>query len=189
MELKAIKKKYEANGFVVIKNFISKTEMKKAKKQLLLFSKKYRSKKRNINYTNKKINSIHDMDSWNWIKELKKRKNLKKLISNLMNCKPKNFGSEFFAKPALIGLKSPAHQDNFYWSINNQKGLTIWISFNKANRSNGGVYYYSGSHKLGLLKHKPSFAPGSSQTISNKKKLKNLEKKSPEFKHWRLHNT
>ena len=109
------------------------------------------------------------MDSWNWIKELKKRKNLKKLISNLMNCKPKNFGSEFFAKPALIGLKSPAHQDNFYWSINNQKGLTIWISFNKANRSNGGVYYYSGSHKLGLLKHKPSFAPGSSQTISNKK--------------------
>ena len=42
MELKAIKKKYETNGFVVIKNFISKTEMKKAKKQLLLFSKKYR---------------------------------------------------------------------------------------------------------------------------------------------------
>ena len=120
MKLEAIKEKYEANGFVVIKNFISKTEMKKAKKQLLLFSRKYRSKKkRNINYTSKKINSIHDMDGWSWIKELKKRKNLKKLISNLMNSKPKNFGSEFFAKPARIGLKSPAHQDNFYWSINN----------------------------------------------------------------------
>ena len=45
MKLEAIKEKYEANGFVVIKNFISKTEMKKAKKQLLLFSRKYRSKK------------------------------------------------------------------------------------------------------------------------------------------------
>ena len=52
--------------------------MKKAKKQLLLFSRKYRSKKRNINYTSKKINSIHDMDGWSWIKELKKRK-LKKI--------------------------------------------------------------------------------------------------------------
>ena len=80
MKLEAIKEKYEANGFVVIKNFISKTEMKNMLKNNCLFSRKYRSKKkRNINYTSKKINSIHDMDSWNWIKELKKRKKLKKI--------------------------------------------------------------------------------------------------------------
>lgn len=171
MKINEIKKDYDKNGFVVIKNFILKPEMANAKKKLKSFSKKYKTiKRRNINFSNKKINSIHDMDDWIWVKKLKRKKNLRNLVSVLMKSNPKNFGSEFFAKPAKVGLKSPAHQDNFYWCINNQRGLTIWISFNKADKNNGGVYYYSGSHKLGLLKHKPSFAPGSSQTVSSKKK-------------------
>ena len=38
------------------------------------------------------------------------------------------------------------------------------------------MYYYSSSHKLGLVKHEPSFGKGTSQTIKNKKIFKNFKK-------------
>ena len=132
-----------------------------------------------MNLTNKKINSIHNMEDWIWIKKLRKDKTIIKIIKTLIKERAKNFGSEFFAKPARHGLKSPVHQDNFYWSLsplNKNKGLTIWISLNKSDKRNGGVFYFKGSHKIGLLNHVPSHAPGSSQTVKNLKMLKDLQK-------------
>ena len=70
-----------------------------------------------MNLTNKKINSIHNMEDWIWIKKLRKDKTIIEIIKTLIKERAKNFGSEFFAKPARHGLKSPVHQDNFYWSL------------------------------------------------------------------------
>ena len=59
----------------------------------------------------------------------------------------------------------------------NKKALNAWIACSKANFKNGGVYYYSGTHKEGLKKHILSKEPGSSQKIPKKylnKKIKNL---------------
>ena len=57
----------------------------------------------------------------------------------------------------------------------------IEITLNRANKKNGGVYYFEGSHKLGLLNHKPSFAPGSSQTIKSLRKLKKCKINIPKL--------
>ena len=137
-----------------------------------------------MNLTNKKINSIHNMEDWIWIKKLRKDKTIIEIIKTLIKERAKNFGSEFFAKPARHGLKSPVHQDNFYWSLsplNKNKGLTIWISLNKSDKRNGGVFYFKGSHKIGLLNHVPSHAPGSSQTVKNLKMLKRFRKVYPKL--------
>jgi ectoine hydroxylase-related dioxygenase (phytanoyl-CoA dioxygenase family) len=64
-----------------------------------------------------------------------------------------------------VGLPSPWHQDNAYWCLEPASGLTIWIALDAADAENGGVNYLRGSHRLGLLPHQPSYAPGSSQTI------------------------
>ena len=48
-------------------------------------------------------------------------------------------------------------------------------------KKNGGVYYFAGSHKIGLLQHKPSLSPGSSQTIKDLKKLKKFKKFYPKL--------
>ena len=180
-----LKKEYDKEGFVVDKNLISKKTIAEMNKSLGIFTKRYQSKyKKQMNMTNKKINSIHNMEDWIWIKKLRKNKTIIKLINILIKEKTKNFGSEFFAKPAKYGLKSPVHQDNFYWSLsplNKNKGLTIWISLNKSDKKNGGVFYFKGSHKVGLLNHVPSHAPGSSQTVKDQKKLKRFKKVFPKL--------
>ena len=185
MILKNLKSEYEKKGFVVYKNLISKRNLLEMNKSLGFFTKKYKAKnKKNMNLTNKKINSIHNMEDWIWIKKLRKDKTIIEIIKALIKEKAKNFGSEFFAKPARHGLKSPVHQDNFYWSLsplNKNKGLTIWISLNKSDKRNGGVFYFKGSHKIGLLNHVPSHAPGSSQTVKNLKKLKRFRKVYPKL--------
>ena len=185
MILKKLKREYEKKGFVVYKNLISKRNLNEMNKSLGVFTKKYKAKTRkNMNLTNKKINSIHNMEDWIWIKKLRKDKTIIEIIKTLIKERAKNFGSEFFAKPARHGLKSPVHQDNFYWSLsplNKNKGLTIWISLNKSDKRNGGVFYFNGSHKIGLLNHVPSHAPGSSQTVKNLKMLKRFRKVYPKL--------
>lgn len=185
MILKKLKREYEKKGFVVYKNLISKKNLHEMNKSLGVFTKKYKAKTRkNMNLTNKKINSIHNMEDWIWIKKLRKDKTIIEIIKTLIKERAKNFGSEFFAKPARHGLKSPIHQDNFYWSLsplNKNKGLTIWISLNKSDKRNGGVFYFKGSHKIGLLNHVPSHAPGSSQTVKNLKMLKRFRKVYPKL--------
>ena len=185
MILKKLKREYEKKGFVVYKNLISKSNLHEMNKSLGVFTKKYKAKTRkNMNLTNKKINSIHNMEDWICIKKLRKDKTIIEIIKTLIKERAKNFGSEFFAKPARHGLKSPVHQDNFYWSLsplNKNKGLTIWISLNKSDKRNGGVFYFKGSHKIGLLNHVPSHAPGSSQTVKNLKMLKRFRKVYPKL--------
>ena len=178
LEFKNIKKEYQQNGFIVLRKIIDLNTIKKINKSLNYFIKNYKPKNPIfLNYAkNKKINSIHDMDKWVWTKKLKKNKIIKKIVKTLINEKFKSFGSELFAKPAKVGLRSPIHQDNFYWCINNNKGLTIWFALSQSNKKNGGVYYFKGSHNIGLLSHRPSNAPGSSQTISDLKNLKKFKK-------------
>jgi ectoine hydroxylase-related dioxygenase (phytanoyl-CoA dioxygenase family) len=82
---------------------------------------------------------------------------------------------EYFAKPAKVGLPSPTHQDNAYWCVNTANALTIWIALDHASQENGAVGYYPCSHKLGLLRHKPSFAPGSSQMVADEELVERLQ--------------
>jgi len=79
-------------------------------------------------------------------------------------------------------MPSPAHQDNFYWCVNESKALTVWIALENSGKKNGGIFYYEGSHKLGILEHKPSFAPGSSQTVKYIDGMKFFKKTIPELK-------
>ena len=173
-------KNFDEKGFVVLKNFFSKNFSFKLAKSLNFFLKK-KHKLKNINFSknNSKINSAHDIKQWKYIKILQRNPKIKNLAKVFLKGKIKNFGSEVFAKPAKVGLESPVHQDNYYWNIKNNKGITFWIALNRATKKNGSIFYYEKSHKLGLLKHIPSFAPGSSQKIKDLKKLKKFKIVSP----------
>ena len=131
----------------------------------------------------KEINSFHKLEESKSIKLLGKKICQSKLIKKLLNNSLGELrASEFFAKPAKIGLFSPIHQDNYYWNVKNNNALTVWIALNKSVKVNGGVFYYDGSHKLGILNHKSSFARGSSQTIKQTSKLKRLRISLPNLK-------
>ena len=127
-------------------------------------------KLKGVNFINKKvktINTAHNIKTWKYLKIIQKNKKIQKIASKILKGRTKEFGAEVFAKPAKVGLQSPIHQDNFYWNIKSNKGITMWIALDEANKKNGSLYYFKKSHKLGLLPHEASNTPGSSQKIKN----------------------
>lgn len=185
-----IKKNFNEKGWIKVEQFFSPKEIKNIKNEINSFLKKNHRKYsgRSINYTKnkkdwKKINSFHRLHDFKFISNLSKENKILKLVKELTNAKKIRLrAAELFAKPLKTGLKSPIHQDNFYWCIKKPKALTLWIALEKSNKDNGGVFYYNGSHKLGLLKHVASNSKGSSQTITNNKKLQKLKKTFPKLK-------
>jgi phytanoyl-CoA hydroxylase len=180
-----IKNEYENNGFTVKPQLISAEEIREITNDLDDYLKTAHAEfqGREINYASKGVlNSIHNMNNWHWVKELQARSNLRQLAEAFLEDEPEDFGAELFAKPAKVGLKSPMHQDNFYWCIDDANALTIWIALDDADKENGGIFYFEGSNHLGNLEHTPSFAPGSSQTLKYPEGMNYFEKKYPTLK-------
>ena len=171
-------------GWTVIKGFITRKQTLKYKKSIFEYLNKnhLKFKGRHINYVGsskkfKDIHSFHKLESFNKVKDFFYKGKLYKYAYQLLNNNtPELRASELFKKPKNSGLKAAPHQDDYYWNVKNKKGITFWIALDKANKKNGTMYYYSASHKLGLVKHEPSFGKGTSQTIKNKKIFKNFKK-------------
>ena len=73
--------------------------------------------------------------------------------------------------------------DNFYWCVKGGNALTVWIALlDDVTSANGGIQYYNESTKLGVVKHEPSYAKGSSQKVSNLEKYNNFKKVCPRLR-------
>lgn len=183
-EIYEIKKTFQKEGFVIINNVFPKKKIKLVKKRLFDFLKKKKASlgKRKIHFANnsKLINSVHHLN-WGYVKKVRRNKKIVNIVKVLLNEKIKDFGAEVFAKPAKVGMRVPIHQDNFYWNLDKAKGLTVWIALDKCRKKNGAIFYYRNSQKLGLLDHRSSYAPGSSQVLKDKKILKKFKKVTPEL--------
>ena len=174
--------KYKKTGFVVLPNLLGTDALNEARNDLEEYIRRVipSLEGRNINYAdNGVINSIHDMAGWEWTQRLQASDSLRQIAERLLGEAPEDFGAELFAKPARNGLPSPAHQDNYYWCLDDARGLTVWIALDDSGPENGGVYYYPGSHQWGLIDHEPSGAPGSSQTVKDTERLQEREQVLP----------
>lgn len=122
---------------------------------------------REINFVEGEVNSVHCLHLYEdaFLQGIQGNETLKHVVSKLLGGEAVCRGSEAFMKPAKKGLPSPMHQDNFYWCVEGGAALTCWIALDDIDESNGAVSYYDGSHKMGLIDHVPSYAPGSSQKV------------------------
>lgn len=181
---------YQEKGWVKFEKFLTKKQVNYYKNKINSSLKKNHKKYtgRDINYTTNKIqlrdiNSFHRMHDFKWVKNFSKSKKINKLAKTLLKgSKPELRASEVFFKPKKHGLKAPIHQDNFYWKVKNGNAFTIWISLNKSDKKNGGVFYFDKSHNGGLLDHIESFSKGSSQKIKNENKLKKYKVNFPNLR-------
>ena len=182
------KNQYKKNGWLKLSGLISIKQAKILKKKIkgLLAKNTSEFDKKNINFIKtknkkKKLHTFHKLSAFKEIKKFAVQDKFYQITKTLISEKPKFRKCELFAKPAKIGLKSPPHQDNFYWCLKNGKSLTFWIALDKSSKVNGALYYYNNSHKLGLLNHKASHVKGSSQTVKNLKILKHCKKITPKL--------
>ena len=145
LKLNKFKKQYNENGFVIIKKFYEKKIINSINLDLKAYleEKTKEKSKRFINkLSNNKINSLHNIQNWSWSKKLQKEKKLRLVVKKLLEERIEDFGSELFAKPPKLGLAVPIHQDNYYWCLNKNNALTVWIAIDKSNKKNGGIYYF-----------------------------------------------
>ena len=172
---------YNKFGFVRIPKVFDMIDTNNIKNSLEEFidSNKNKLKGRELNFasSSKKINSIHNLKKCKIVKQLKSNKEIIFIAEKFVGEKPKEFGAELFAKPKKIGMAAPVHQDNYYWNISKDNGITIRIALDKSTKKNGSLYYFSGSHKIGIQQHKASNVAGTSQTIKNLDILKFFKKK------------
>lgn len=172
------------NGWTIIKGFMTKNQIKNYKKSIFNYLDKnhLKFKGRHINYVGdtkkfKDIHSFHKLESFKKVKNFFYKGKIYNYAFQLLNKSiPELRASELFKKPKKSGLKAAPHQDDYYWNVKDNRGITFWIALDKANKKNGTMYYYTSSHKLGLVKHKASFGKGTSQTVENKKIFKNFKK-------------
>ena len=184
---KNISNKFEEAGYLVVRNLFSRKEIKKILNEIKIVKSKISNQKNQYFHktADGKINTIHNLQlifKKNYFNKIAKCKKITKIVNLLLKDKsiPRNI--EFFLKPNRTGLKAPYHQDNYYWNIENSKGLNVWIACSKSSIKNGGVIYLEGSQKLGTIEHEISYLPGSSQKINQSilNKLK-FKKKCPDL--------
>lgn len=173
-DFEALLPTYRETGYVRIKRFFSASELEEIKAQMSRFIAEVAPnlKGKEINYSGDQINSIHAVSqNSEYFAKLLRSEKMMRMARTFLADEPEPRYVEYFAKPALKGLPSPMHQDNYYWAIKGGNGLTVWIALDRSDDENGGVTYYKGSHHWGLLDHTASFAPGSSQTVKDKELL------------------
>jgi len=178
MEHNTIKTKFFDNGFVLVKNLLSKKEINDIFSDLEDIKKAVKKKNKQYYHlsSNGKFNSIHNINSFRRtgaVMKICKNSKITKIVDKIFTEKTIMRNCEFFLKPKKKGLKAPFHQDNYYWNIKDSKALNVWIACSSASKKNGGLCYLKGSHNLGIINHETSFMKGSSQKISESV-IKNL---------------
>ena len=72
---------------------------------------------------------------------------------------------EWFNKPPGEEAPTPPHQDNYYFCLSPPNVVTIWMALDRVDAHNGCVRYVRGSHLEGIRPHGRSAILGFSQGI------------------------
>lgn len=90
-----------------------------------------------------------------WFKDFGARDDLRALVARITGWNLKFSSLETFNKPARVGSPSLVHQDGIYFEGTPTRIAHIWIPLDPAREGNGALHYWRGTHRAGLLPHRP----------------------------------
>ena len=83
------------------------------------------------------------------------------MVSQLIGNDIALWNSSFFAKPPLVGSKTPWHQDGQYWAMRPLATCTVWIAVDDSTVENGCLKVIRGSHyQRSLMEHEMNHDQG-----------------------------
>ena len=74
---------------------------------------------------------------------------------------------QWFNKPTGVSRATPPHQDGYYFMLEPNEALTMWLALDEVTEDNGCVRYVSGSHLCGMRPHERTDTLGFSQGIGD----------------------
>ena len=75
--------------------------------------------------------------------------------------------SQWFTKPARVGSETPPHQDGFYFKLNPNEAVTLWLALDRVDEENGCIRFLPESNRQGMRPHQLSSVLGFSQGITD----------------------
>lgn len=112
------------------------------------------------------LKQVAGMERDPWFDAFSKRPKFVQLAEHLLSGPVTSHGVQLFRKPPRTGKPTPPHQDGYYFCIEPNEALTIWITLDDVSAESGAVHYQSGSHRKGLREHGGTGVLGFSQGLS-----------------------
>jgi phytanoyl-CoA hydroxylase len=174
MNLNELREKFDADGFVIVRQLFDAHELQELKVQLERYVREVvptlpkdaaffddYSKPETL----RKMQSLNQRDPW--FREFMNHGKHVPLLEHFLRDKFSPQGLEWFDKLPYDTNATPAHQDGYYWCRKPKVGCSLWIALDPVDQDNGCLWYARGSHKLGLLPHSASGVLGFSQGLKN----------------------
>ena len=167
-----LKLEFERDGFVVVRDYLSSKEATEVNSQITRFIDEvlptapdstafYESKDNPESIM--RLSDLGTLDSF--FETFFQTERFSNLASFLLSDDVVPTGSQWFNKPARVGGITPPHQDGFYFMLEPNEAVTLWIALDDIDEQNGCIRYVRGSQKLGMRPHRPSAIVGFSQGI------------------------
>ena len=156
----AIKRRFEADGFVRVAGFLTPAEARTTRERLDRFIREIvpQIPANEVYYeiegqadTIKSITSLAKHDPY--FRDLFQSEKFRHAASCLLGGPASPPSVHQLNKPARVGLPTKPHQDAAYLSIPPGNSLTFWLGLEAADAENGAMIYVRGSHRSGLRPH------------------------------------
>lgn len=161
-----------ADGYIFFPGFLNPLEISEVIERLDLFKK---TKMDNMPRSDVYYEDINDKTSLKQLQRLFKYDSFfadmvygsrfEELASILLDDKVEGKNIQYFNKPPKIGQPTPAHQDGYYFMLQPNEAVTMWMALEPVDEENGCVRYVKGSHLAGMRKHGKTGTLGFSQGI------------------------
>ncbi len=167
MNVATICRQYEEEGFVRLGGFFPPAELERIRDALERYVRDIAPRlppaDRVLEADGTSVRNLWRMQAHDtFFAELAQRPAITSLVGRLVRGEPVLMAVESFCKPARVGSAVPYHQDNAYFCQAPPDVLTVWVALDPTTEANGAVRYVPGSHRYGVLAHKPSFVQGNS---------------------------
>lgn len=173
MDYAALKVRYDNDGYVVIRGFLSPDELHGLQSNL-------------DRYIDQVVPTLADGDAFyedrtrpETLKQLNRlqqdpyfadyvlHSRWTMLAEALLGESAHVHGAEWFNKPPGTHHVTPPHQDNYYFCLTPPQVLTMWVALDPVDEENGCLRYLRESHLHGLRPHQRTATLGFSQGISD----------------------
>ena len=172
--MSGLKDNFDKKGYIALESFLEAEEIAEAQRQTARFIENvvpglpsdivYYENKADPS-TLKQVQKLYEHDEY--FLHLASSAKVVGLAETLLGGKVILQNMQYFNKVPRIGRGTPAHQDGFYFMIQPQEAITMWLSLGDADAANGAVCYVPGSHRTGMRPHGRTSTLGFSQAISD----------------------
>ncbi len=165
---------FRENGFIFIPGFLNEEEVALIHTHLekLIHEKVPSMPPEHVFYENrndlsslKQLQTLYTYDPFFY--EMMFNSRFEKLAALLLDDTVIGKNMQYFNKPPRIGQSTPPHQDGYYFILQPNEAITMWLGLDHVDEENGCIRYVKGSNSKGIRPHIKTQTLGFSQGISD----------------------